>query len=419
MKKLSKSSLMSSRTQPATRHLLSLLKSLKSLCSSSGTLLRRVQGEDFTEVPDDESSLTFLINLGYKGPLHKHPIMFVDHMHQPWETLAAIINKCLSSKDASNDMLRKSRIDILWGMFYRENIDYSELIWEDFTFQIDHRIEKQRRRKIIPYPRFTKNIINHFLSQHKSLAKLKHLHTHTIKDDGIVNRLKFVRIDVHKYSTDLIPLNKSRGKGSQGNKVTVSPKPASVEVSEEPDFEPTRKQTGSRRVIKKKVSISVEDNIILEPDVALELAKSMSLTRAKEEAARCVHSTHERLVTKSDEPSNANKPTGRRSTTGVVIQDTLNVAKKKSVDQSQKLKGIQTLTPKEYLTADMMQSLKASRKTNISQSLTGGSSEGTSVSPGVPDESIVVFSTSDKGTGDKPRVPDEAHRKSVVDVTLN
>ncbi|GJY03632.1 retrovirus-related pol polyprotein from transposon TNT 1-94 [Tanacetum coccineum] len=76
----------------------------------------RFEGVDFTEVPDDDATLTFLIELGYKGPLHKHTNMFVDHMHQPWRTLAAIINKCLSGKTASNDKLRKSRIDILWGM---------------------------------------------------------------------------------------------------------------------------------------------------------------------------------------------------------------------------------------------------------------------------------------------------------------
>ncbi|GKA76369.1 hypothetical protein Tco_0782830 [Tanacetum coccineum] len=86
----------------------------------------RVQREDFTEVPDDETTLTFLISLGYKGLLYKHPSMYVDHMQQPWRTLAAIINKCLLGKTASNDRLRKSRIDILWGMFYRENFNYPE-----------------------------------------------------------------------------------------------------------------------------------------------------------------------------------------------------------------------------------------------------------------------------------------------------
>ncbi|GKC76416.1 hypothetical protein Tco_1127190, partial [Tanacetum coccineum] len=55
----------------------------------------RVEGEEFTKIQDDDVTLTFLIDLGYKGPLHKHTSMYVDHMPQPWRTLAAIINKCL------------------------------------------------------------------------------------------------------------------------------------------------------------------------------------------------------------------------------------------------------------------------------------------------------------------------------------
>ncbi|GJZ45119.1 hypothetical protein Tco_0592715 [Tanacetum coccineum] len=88
----------------------------------------RVEGVNFTDVPDDDTTLAFLIKLGYKGPLYTHNNMFVDHMHQPWRTLAAIINKCLSGKTISNDKLRKSRIDIPWGINYKENVDYPELI---------------------------------------------------------------------------------------------------------------------------------------------------------------------------------------------------------------------------------------------------------------------------------------------------
>nr|GEY40582.1 hypothetical protein [Tanacetum cinerariifolium] len=111
--------------------------------------------------------------------------------------------------------------------------------------------------------------------------------------------------------------------------------------SKESDSEPARKQTSSKRVIKKKVSISTKDNIILEPDVALELAKSISLAEAaEEEAARQVHATHERIVTKS-EP----EPAKRR--------------------------------PSRKPAADIMQALKASKKSSISQPHTGGSSEGT------------------------------------------
>ncbi|GJZ42113.1 hypothetical protein Tco_0588999 [Tanacetum coccineum] len=48
----------------------------------------------------------------------------------------------------------------------------------------------------------------------------------------------------------------------------------------------------------KKVTITVDDNIIPKPDVALELGKSISLTEATEEkAARQVHATHARIMT--------------------------------------------------------------------------------------------------------------------------
>nr|GFA18189.1 hypothetical protein [Tanacetum cinerariifolium] len=67
----------------------------------------RVEGVDFADVLDDETALTFLIDLGYMGLLNRHSNTFMDHMHQPWRTLAAIINMYLSEKTASNDKLRK------------------------------------------------------------------------------------------------------------------------------------------------------------------------------------------------------------------------------------------------------------------------------------------------------------------------
>ncbi|GKE52013.1 hypothetical protein Tco_1487169, partial [Tanacetum coccineum] len=304
--------------------------------------------------------------------------MYVDHMHQPWRTLETIINKSLSKKTRSNDRLRKSKIDILWGMFYRENVDYPELIWEDFAFQIDHRKEKKSRRETMPFPRFTKVIINYFLSQHKSLSKLKFQHYHTIKDDGIVSRLKFVRIGEDyqeyglpipdmmlndkikqsesyqmflKYSTGLIPPKKSIGKGSQGKK-TVDVSQESVDVSDESEPEPAKKKTGSR------------------------------------------------------------------STRGVVIQDIPSALKPKPATSKLKLKGVQSLTHEEQEAADTMQALKESKKTSRRQPGTGGSSEGTGRIPGVPDESTVVSAISSKGTGTKPGVPDEEKVTSKVNVYL-
>ncbi|GJS15607.1 hypothetical protein Tco_0410079 [Tanacetum coccineum] len=356
---------------------------------------RRVEGKEFTPVQDDDDTLTFLTDLGYKGPLYKHTIMFVDHMHQPWRTLAVIINKCLSGKTASNDKLRKYRIDILWGMFYRENVDYPELIWEGFAFQIDHKKEKKSRRETLPFPRFTKVIINHFLKQHKSLSNLKYQHYHIIKDDGIVSRLKFVRIgeDYQEYGLAIpdVMLNnaiKQLESYQMFIKYSTKSKP-----------EPAKKRIASRRVVKKKVIISDDDNIILDPDVALELGKSISITEAeKEEAARQVHATHARIVTEFV-PEPTKKKTGSRNTRSVIIQDTQSAPKSKLVASNLKLKGIPSLTPEEQLAADIMQALKESKKPNKRQPGTRGSGEGIIFIPGVPNESTVVFATSSEGIG--------------------
>ncbi|GKF64502.1 hypothetical protein Tco_0187950 [Tanacetum coccineum] len=81
----------------------------------------------------------------------------------------------------------------------------------------------------------------------------------------------------------------------------------------------------SRRVVKKKVLISIDDNIIPDPDVALELRKSIRLTEAaKEEATRQVHVTHERMVTESD-------PELRRIPSGIASRDASSLLKQNGV----------------------------------------------------------------------------------------
>ncbi|GJY08300.1 retrovirus-related pol polyprotein from transposon TNT 1-94 [Tanacetum coccineum] len=277
--------------------------------------------------------------------------------------------KCIVDAEVFREIL-----DIcLRGMFYKENFYYPALTWEDFAYQIDHRKERRSRRENMPYPRFTKIIINHFLKQHKSLSNLKYQHYHTIKDDGIVSRLKFVRIgeDYQEYRLEIpdVMLNDAI-KQSESYQMFIK-----YFTKSEPEPEPVKRKTASRRMVKKKVTLSVDDNIITNDlDVTLELGKSMSLTKAEEaEAARKVHATHARIMTKSV-PESAKKKSGGRSFRGV---------------------------------ADIMQALKESKKISKRQPVIRCSSEGTGTIQGVPNESTVVYATSSEGTGTKPGVPDE------------
>ncbi|GKB72944.1 hypothetical protein Tco_0934356, partial [Tanacetum coccineum] len=216
-----------------------------------------------------------------------------------------------------------------------------------------------------------------------------------------------------KYSTGQIPPKKSRGKGSQRKK-TVDDSRETVDVSEESEPEPelVKRKTASRRVVKKKGTISADDNIISDnSDVALELGKSISLTKAKEaEAARKVHATHARIVTES-----AKKKSGGRSSRGVAIQDTLSVPKPKPATLKSKIKSVQSLTPAEQEAANIMQALKESKKTSKRQPGTGGSSEGTGTIPGDPDESIVFSATSSEGTEDQLDDEEKDDNKGDVD----
>ncbi|GJX94725.1 hypothetical protein Tco_0349311 [Tanacetum coccineum] len=240
--------------------------------------------------------------------------------------------------------LWQSRVEILWGLFHKNNVDFAAFIWEDFQYQIDYWQSKLMRQEIIPYPRFTKIIIYYFLSQHKSISIRQGSYINIIKDDGVLGRLKFIekreltQVDGNPIpdtmlndeiknsesyqtflalSTGLVPPKIGRGKGAKEKRETFTPK--------------------------KKSYITADDNILLDPDEALKLGMSISKTKAEitEEEVR-VHKTHERLVTKklmgdegSDEANDEQEVRLiRRRPTGVVIIDTPNVLKKKSLDQS-------------------------------------------------------------------------------------
>nr|GEV99636.1 putative reverse transcriptase domain-containing protein [Tanacetum cinerariifolium] len=210
----------------------------------------RVEGEDFTNVPDDDTTLTFLVDLVYKGK------------------------------------------------------DYQEY----------------------------------------GLLILDVMRTDAIK------RLESYQMFI-KYSTNQIPPKKSR------------------ESEPKPEPEPAKKKTSRKRIIKKKDTLSADDNIISDDhDDALELAKSVSQTESEEaEAARKVHATHARIVTEFVPESAKKKSSGRSS---------------KSV------------------AADIMQALNESKMISRRQPGTGGPNEGNSSKPEDITEEKVILKWGDEQDGE-------------------
>ncbi|GJY62992.1 hypothetical protein Tco_0464452 [Tanacetum coccineum] len=84
----------------------------------------KLPGQIFKEPPFKEEILSFIRDLGHTDEIKFLFNVNVNHMHQPWRSFAAIINKCLSGKTTTLESLRLSRAQILWGMYHNKTVDY-------------------------------------------------------------------------------------------------------------------------------------------------------------------------------------------------------------------------------------------------------------------------------------------------------
>ncbi|GKA18042.1 hypothetical protein Tco_0697879 [Tanacetum coccineum] len=83
-------------------------------------------------------------------PDHMSILTDLKYSHQLWRTLAALINRSLSGKTSGLDKLRLFRGQILWGMYHQKNVDYVELLWEDFIYHIDNKAHKKKEKLYYP-----------------------------------------------------------------------------------------------------------------------------------------------------------------------------------------------------------------------------------------------------------------------------
>nr|GEV61216.1 hypothetical protein [Tanacetum cinerariifolium] len=109
-----------------------------------------------------------IVNLeSFKEMLHICPRL--PHQPFPWRAFAAIINKCLTWKSLDYDSLQLSQAQILWGFYYKRNVDIAYLMWEDFVYQVKHKDTKKSNEMY--YPWFMKVIIHYFMSKDPSIPR--------------------------------------------------------------------------------------------------------------------------------------------------------------------------------------------------------------------------------------------------------
>ncbi|GJT07771.1 hypothetical protein Tco_0842233 [Tanacetum coccineum] len=225
-----------------------------------------LHNQAFVEPPSKEELVTFIQELGYSGKCDMLSAIHIDQMHQPWRTFAAIINRCISGKSTGLDRPRELRAQILWGMYNKKNVDYVALLREDFMYQADNREISSARKEHMPYTRFTKVIISHFISKDKTISMRNKINLHTIRDDTLLD----VK-DSKAYKTyyDFATRKATPKKARKFKKVASPSRKLSPVLEEEPAEKP--KDTLSEFVPKKRTPAKVDkgNGMDLLSDVAL------------------------------------------------------------------------------------------------------------------------------------------------------
>ncbi|GKB34407.1 hypothetical protein Tco_0879349 [Tanacetum coccineum] len=161
------------------------------------------QAHPFVSPPSGDAIMDFVNELGYPEVIHFVSSMAVNHLYQPWRAILSMINQCLTGKTSGHDRPRYLVLQMLWGIITSTNVDYAELMWEEFvqamqTFltnkaNLGSPTKKGRKDKphVIPYCRFMKLIICHLGRIHNIYQRLASLF-HLAKEDLRLGNLKFV-----------------------------------------------------------------------------------------------------------------------------------------------------------------------------------------------------------------------------------
>ncbi|GKC70823.1 hypothetical protein Tco_1116706 [Tanacetum coccineum] len=95
----------------------------------------RLPGQHFDDLLLEHDIISFIRDIGHSRDIHYLTDVSVDYLHQPWRAFATIINKCLSGKETGYDKIHLSQ---------------------------NKEVKKTNK---ISYPRFTKIIIDYFMSK--------------------------------------------------------------------------------------------------------------------------------------------------------------------------------------------------------------------------------------------------------------
>ncbi|GJZ18389.1 hypothetical protein Tco_0554512, partial [Tanacetum coccineum] len=145
---------------------------------------------------------------------------------------------------------------------------------EDFKFQINDRKKKATKQERLPYPRFTKIIIQHILSENANLNKRSNSMPHKIGEEELMEKLKFVAKGEPKGTPTFgMPIPEAMMRRGQGKGYM---RKVDMEINV-----PKPKKKKSKFPMKQRI-ITIAVNLLEDLDKALELAAQINSGRIPE-----------------------------------------------------------------------------------------------------------------------------------------
>ncbi|GJY36364.1 hypothetical protein Tco_0421742 [Tanacetum coccineum] len=102
---------------------------------------------------------------------------------QPWQTLCKIFSKCLTIRVTGWDQPPLQIMQMMYCFINNIHVDYAELLWEGLHYSLHHPTSS------IPYPRFTKIIISHYMTNFLEISRRVRDRYHNLKDDDIIKNI--------------------------------------------------------------------------------------------------------------------------------------------------------------------------------------------------------------------------------------
>ncbi|GKC26019.1 hypothetical protein Tco_1028169 [Tanacetum coccineum] len=127
-------------------------------------------------------------------PFYKHELGFTMELKtsssfkttgllQQWQTLCKIFSKCLTTRVTGWDQPPLQIMQMMYCFVNNIHVDYAELLWGGLYYSLHHLTSS------IPYPRFTKIIISHYMTCFPDISRRARDMYHNLQDDDIIKNI--------------------------------------------------------------------------------------------------------------------------------------------------------------------------------------------------------------------------------------